>query len=175
MIGYKYPPRQVQFEVGFDSTHFHYKSPIFNVHPESCSEQEFVILPEFVIGTHFKVNLIGKPAIQHGDNKHYIALRYVGASGMAVAEAMRDSGNQDISSTLTAFCIRASELSQSPDEEDQDEVEVPTVTYDEMKNLMSKLSTSGEEMFKMRSSILFHLDRLFKDGKIDFQLVNNIL
>ena len=175
MIGYKYPPRQVQFEVGFSSTHFHYKSPIFNVHPETCDEQEFIILPEFVIGTHFKVNLIGKPAIQDIDNKHYIALRYVGASGMAIAEAMQDQTNQSISSAMTAFCIKASELSQSPDEEDEGEGEVPTLTYDEMKNLMSKLSSSGEEMYKLRGSILFHLDRLFEDGQIDFQLVNNIL
>ena len=40
---------------------------------------------------------------------------------------------------------------------------------------MSKLSTSGEEMYKLRRSILFHLNQLFEDGQIDFQLVNNIL
>ena len=100
----------------------------------------------------------------------------MGASGLAVGEALKDQRNQEISGTLHAFAKKASELSQSPDEEgEEDEAEVPTVTYDEMKNLMSKLSTSGEEMYKLRRSILFHLNQLFEDGQIDFQLVNNIL
>ena len=58
-----YPPRQVQFEVGFSPNKFHYRSPIFDVKAATRDEQEFVILPDFVVGTHFRVNIIGKPAI----------------------------------------------------------------------------------------------------------------
>ena len=110
------------------------------------------------------------------DNKHYIALRYVGASGMVVADALRDNGLRDVSSTLTAFCIKAAELSQtSNDDEEEEEAGLPTLTYDEMKSLMAKLGTSGEEMHKLRRSILSHLDQLFEDGLIDLKLVNYIL
>ena len=35
-----------------------------------------------VLGSHFKLNLIGKPGKQEGmDDKYYQALRYVGVSG----------------------------------------------------------------------------------------------
>ena len=60
-VGHDYPPRQVQIEVGFSKNNFHYKSPIFEVLGGTSAEQEFIILPVFVMGTHFKVNLIGKP------------------------------------------------------------------------------------------------------------------
>ena len=109
---------------------------MFEVHPETSDEQEFIILPTFAIGTHFKVNLIGKPSIQDTDNKHYIALRYVGVSGMALAEAMRHEDVRDIAGTLVAFCGKASELSQMQDDEDEEEAEVPTLTFDEIKGLM---------------------------------------
>ena len=62
MCNHLYPPAQVQFEVGFGPNKFHYRSPIFDVDQNSTEEQEFVILPDFVIGTHFRVNIIGKPA-----------------------------------------------------------------------------------------------------------------
>ena len=45
-------------------------------------EQEFILLPIFVMGSHFKLNLIGKPGKQDGmDDKYYQALRYVGVAG----------------------------------------------------------------------------------------------
>ena len=68
---------------------------------------------------------------------------------------------------ITAFSIKASELSQTIDEEEGED-ELPTLTYDEMKSLMKKLGTSGEEMYKMRKTIVSHLDRLFEDGLITF-------
>lgn len=35
-----------------------------------------------VVGSYIRVNLIGKPSIQQQDNKHYIAIRYVGVVGL---------------------------------------------------------------------------------------------
>ena len=40
---------------------------------------------------------------------------------------------------------------------------------------MSKFGAQGEEMFKLRRSILYHLDNLIEDGLITFNLVYNIL
>jgi len=38
----------------------------------TSTEQEFIILPILVIGSHLKVNLIGKPCKQDGmDDKYY--------------------------------------------------------------------------------------------------------
>ena len=55
---------------------------MFEVSGGSDAEQEFIILPKLVIGSHFKVTLIGKPFKQDGmDNKYYVALRYVGVAG----------------------------------------------------------------------------------------------
>ena len=45
----------------------------------------------------------------------------------------------------------------------------------EMKQLMSQVGSSGEEMFKLRGSLLYHLDDLFKDKLITSNLVSNIL
>ena len=87
MINHLYPPAQVQFEVGFSPNKFHYRSPFFDVDRNTSEEQEFVILPDFVIGTHFRVNILGAPATQAQDNKHYVALRYVGASGSQISMA----------------------------------------------------------------------------------------
>ena len=71
-VGHDYPPRQVQLEVGFTKHNFHYKSPIFEVLAGTSTEQEFIILPILVIGSHLKVNLIGKPCKQDGmDDKYY--------------------------------------------------------------------------------------------------------
>ena len=65
---------------------------------------------------------------------------------------------------------------QVPDDEDDlEDKELHTVTYEEMKQLMSKVGGSGEEMYKLRDSLLYHLDDLFKDGLINFNLVYNIL
>ena len=51
-------------------------------------EQEFFLLPHFVMGSHFKLNLIGKPFAQEGmDDKYYQALRYVGVAGRLVDAA----------------------------------------------------------------------------------------
>ena len=41
-----------------------------------------------MLGSHIRVNLIGKPFKQDGmDNKYYVALRYVGVSGRIVDPA----------------------------------------------------------------------------------------
>ena len=77
------------------------------------------------------------------DNKYYIALRYVGASGMSVKDALEDKANSSMSSTLNSFYIKASELSQAADEAEETEDEPPTLTFDEMKGLMDKLGSSG--------------------------------
>ena len=60
-------------------------------------------------------------------------------------------------------------------EEEDGEDELPSVTYEEMKQLMSKLGGSGEEMYKLRKSLLHHLDALIEDGLITFNLVHSIL
>ena len=57
------------------------------------------------------------------------------------------------------------------EENDQEELEPSKVTYTEMKQLMSQVGSSGEEMFKLRGSLLYHLDALFKDKLITFNLV----
>ena len=85
MCGHDYPPRQVQIEIGFSQSQFHYKSPLFDVAGGGDHEQEFFLLPHFVLGTHFRLNLIGKPFKQDGmDDKYYQALRYVGVAGRIV-------------------------------------------------------------------------------------------
>ena len=44
---------------------------------------------------------------------------------------------------------------QVPDDEDDlEDKELPAVTYEEMKQLMSKSGGSGEEMYKLRNSLL---------------------
>mmetsp|Transcript_17982 Transcript_17982/g.13005 ORF Transcript_17982/g.13005 Transcript_17982/m.13005 type:complete len:89 (+) Transcript_17982:409-675(+) len=61
---------------------YHYKSKIFNTDLESLEEQYFSLGEDLVAGSHVKVNLIGKVGLQSSDQKYYIALSYVGVSGM---------------------------------------------------------------------------------------------
>ena len=49
------------------------------------------------------------------------------------------------------------------------------MTYEETKSLLSNTGSSGEQMFKLRKSLLHHLDQLFEEGLINFHLVHNIL
>ena len=71
-VSHNYPPRQVQIEVGFSKDTFHYRSPFFEVESGTDREQEFILLPKLVIGSHFRLNLIGKPGKQEGfDEKYY--------------------------------------------------------------------------------------------------------
>lgn len=48
-----------------------------------------MLLPDLVVGSYVKINLIGKPKIQSIDNLRYIALRYVGLSGISL-KALED-------------------------------------------------------------------------------------
>ena len=57
---FSFAPKQVQIEVGMSQDSFHYASPIFNFDETGAEEQEFIILPDLVVGTHIKVNLFGK-------------------------------------------------------------------------------------------------------------------
>ena len=77
---------------------------------------------------------------------------------MSIQDAICDEEIKNISSTLSSFCIKASELSQAKDEEDEEKEEIPTLTYDEIKGLLNKLGSSGEEMYKLRKTILSHMD-----------------
>ena len=43
-------------------------------------------MPDVVVGSYIKVNLIGKPVRQVIDKKFYIALRYVGVKGMLLQD-----------------------------------------------------------------------------------------
>ena len=83
---------------------------------------------------------------------------------------------KEISGVFGQFCTEAAQMFQVADEEsDKEEQEPSKVTYIEMKQLMSQVGSSGEEMFKLRGSLLYHLDNLFKDKLITFNLVQNIL
>ena len=83
---------------------------------------------------------------------------------------------KEISGVFGQFCTEAAQMFQVADEEsDKEEQEPSKVTYMEMKQLMSQVGSSGEEMFKLRGSLLYHLDDLFKDKLITSNLVSNIL
>ena len=94
---------------------------------------------------------------------------------MQVQQTIEDAANKEISSTLSTFCIKASELSQLKDDDEEEDKDIPTLTYEDVKSLLNKMGSSGEEMHKLRKSILEHLNQLFEDGHINFNLVNNIL
>lgn len=54
-----YGPRYVQIQAGFSEDNYHYTSPMFKA-ASTMDEQEFVLLPDLVVGSHLRVNLIGK-------------------------------------------------------------------------------------------------------------------
>ena len=94
---------------------------------------------------------------------------------MQVQQTIEDAANKEISSTLSTFCIKASELSQLKDDDEEEDKDIPTLTYEDVKSLLNKMGSSGEEMHKLRKSILEHLDQLFEEGHINYNLVNHIL
>ena len=94
---------------------------------------------------------------------------------MQVQQTIEDDANKEIASTLSTFCIKASELSQLKDDDEEEDQDTPTLTYEDVKSLLNKMGSSGVEMHKLRKSILEHLDQLFEEGHINFNLVNHIL
>ena len=74
------------------------------------------------MGTHFRVNIIGKPSVQYTDNKHYVALRYVGVSGASILHQFQEEGPHKISKSQLQFCLQAAKLLQNPDDEETDKV-----------------------------------------------------
>ena len=73
---------------------------------------------------------------------------------MQVHQTLQDDAHKEIASTLSTFCIKASELSQLKDDDEEENQETQTFTYEDVKGLLNKMGSSGEEMHKLRKSIL---------------------
>ena len=64
---------------------------MFAVKPDERGEQEFCVLPDFVVGSYIKFNLLGKVSRQtfegsESDNLLYTAIKYSGVAGRSLSE-----------------------------------------------------------------------------------------
>ena len=92
-----------------------------------------------VLGSHFRLNLIGKPGKQDGmDDKYYQALRYVGISGTHI-----DNSRAHL---YTAIAKATFASAQGPQNMSDAEA-VPAnleLSLDELKSYLQKVKSDGE-------------------------------
>lgn len=96
---------------------YHFKSQRYKVIEDTDQEQEFILAPHVVMGEYIKINLIGKPKIQRMDNKHYIALRYVGVKGYQ-KEHISDPHVQTLLNTFGLYNKKGEEIKEDSKDDD---------------------------------------------------------
>ncbi len=92
-----------------------------------------------VLGSHFRLNLIGKPGKQDGmDDKYYQALRYVGVSGTHI-----DHSRAHLYSALAEATFANAQGLQNTSEVEA----IPAaleLSLEELKMYLQKFKTDGE-------------------------------
>ncbi|KNC82887.1 hypothetical protein SARC_04830 [Sphaeroforma arctica JP610] len=76
-----YGPQRVRISVGFSEHAWHYVSDIM-VCGNISEAQVFNIAPDIVVGSHIKIELLGRRSIQPADGLYYIVLKQVKAYGI---------------------------------------------------------------------------------------------
>ena len=156
-INHLYPPKQAQIEVGFSHDKYHYISPLFDVKPDEKGEQEFFLLPELVVGTHFKINLVGKVFRQdfdgeQSDNLYYTALKYCGLSGRLLSEYSQETSQFVIEAEPIFGQIESEveDLHPSRHKLDEEEANISLLDFEEQKQFINKNIANQPIVYKAR-------------------------
>ena len=117
------------------------------------------------MGNYIRVNLIGKVTTQEGDNKYYIALRYVGALGIKLEE-IKDANLREILAAKSRSKRVSQSQGQAQEEEEKESIcqlsiEDIKVRLESTKKL--SLNDQAAEAFKIRKDILLNIEKLLEN------------
>ena len=93
------------------------------------------------------------------DDKYYQALRYVGVAGRLVDPGVFTDHFSQIAEALLADTQQEPETSSF----DTDAETAQQMSLEELKQYLKKFETNGEELFKVRQMISFHLEALLQE------------